>query len=325
MISNMELMDRYDTIVVWGAGKNFDKYALGGGNVLPVSYIVDSDEKKWGTQKLGIIINPPGQLLKEDPSRTAVVICSIFWKEIIQDIMNYGIRCDVFTSDMITPNPFPDHVPYKKGYALFAEDAIIQGLSARYRKPIRHYVDIGVNHPVRGNATYAFYLMGSDGVCVEPNPRYADAIRRYRSHDVYVPAGISSDDEDGKAVVFYNIPELDSRSTLEGTVAEKLTHAGFACEKFEVTLRSLNAVCAEYGKPIDYISVDVETHEYAVLKDFDFERYDVAFFNIEKGDVRVKELLLRHHYELVSETVSNWIFAKEGLAREKLPSPKSRV
>jgi len=319
MISNIALMERYETIVVWGAGKRFDSYRE---NILSIRYIVDSDETKWGTKRKGIPVKPPKALLEEDLEKTAVIVCSGFWQEILSEIISCRIRCAVYPKEMIVPNPFPESLAYKEGYALFAEDAIICGLAGRYHRPVHHYVDVGVNHPVRGNATYAFYLMGADGVLIEPNPRYADAIQRYRPHDVYIQAGIASDAEDGKTAVFYNIPERDSRSTFASNLAGKLADAGFACEKQEVPLRSLNAICAEYGKLVDYISIDVETQEYAVLKDFDFARFGVTFFNIEKGDVRVKMLLLQHHYELVSETVSNWIFATEGLAREEdLPVP----
>jgi hypothetical protein len=40
------------------------------------------------------------------------------------------------------------------------------------------YLDIGTNHRVVSNNTFLFYRTGSSGVCVEPNPAFANLIRR---------------------------------------------------------------------------------------------------------------------------------------------------
>lgn len=52
----------------------------------------------------------------------------------------------------------------------------------------------------------------------------------------------------------------------------------------------------------------MEGYEYIILNDFDFARYPVSVFCIEKGDERVKSLLTENGYQLAAETPSNWIF-----------------
>jgi hypothetical protein len=44
------------------------------------------------------------------------------------------------------------------------------------------------------------------------------------------------------------------------------------------------------------------------LNDFDFDKYPVSIFCIEKGDERVKNLLLEKGFRQAAETPANWIF-----------------
>lgn len=93
------------------------------------------------------------------------------WVEILKQIREIRKDIKVYLPFMLeerSDNYFEQ--VSKKSFALFAEDAIIQGISKRYQIPIKHYIDIGANHPILGNATFAFYLNGAKGFLVEPNP-----------------------------------------------------------------------------------------------------------------------------------------------------------
>ena len=115
---------------------------------------------------------------------------------------------------------------------------------------IEHYIDIGANHPVRGNASIAFYLKGATGYLIEANPKY---------RPMY-----------------------------------SLNHIMQFCEFY-----------------IDYISIDVESLEYSILRDFDFDKYKVRFFNVEKHGEQVRELLEKNNYKVFAETPSNWLFERQ--------------
>ena len=45
------------------------------------------------------------------------------------------------------------------------------------------YIDIGAGHPVYDNVSFAFYLAGWRGICVEPNPALAALNRAVRRRD----------------------------------------------------------------------------------------------------------------------------------------------
>lgn len=87
-------------IVVFGAGRTFEHYLERYGEDFPPSYLVDNDEKKWGTKKLGYEIKSPDSLLSIPADRLCLVICSIYFNEIeaqlhqmnIQDYFIYSLK-----------------------------------------------------------------------------------------------------------------------------------------------------------------------------------------------------------------------------------------
>lgn len=109
MIRTEDFFNHYNKVVIWGAGSGFTKYYTGG---YDISYIVDSDMSKWGRTIAGITVESPHELLKEDLSSTAVVICSDFETEIYNTARRMGIRCDIYSSKMLFPNPFSDNSYY---------------------------------------------------------------------------------------------------------------------------------------------------------------------------------------------------------------------
>lgn len=311
----LERLCAYEKIVVWGCGKMFvNKYPQ---LLIQIDYVVDSDKEKQGKEVFGIKIAAPEVLLSEDTKTTAVIICSVYEQEIKQQLETMG-GFDVYTPFMIVPDLFGKN-DLALSYALFAEDAIIRGMAKRYQLKINHYIDIGANHPYYGNATALFYVEGATGCLVEPNAKYAPILKKYRAHDVVVQAGISSNENDGKDRLYYEIEGMDTRNTFSKQTAELYKENKFAVKESKLSLISLNKLMEEYGEPVDYISIDVEGLEFEILEGFDFEKYNsVIFWNIEKGDIKVKELLLKNGFELAAETLSNWIFVRNGLAREKV-------
>lgn len=312
MITISELYKNYNKIVIWGGGGKFEKTYDG---VLRFDYIVDSDEKKWGTEIKGLTIYSPKKLLSEEYT-VAIIICSNYWEEIVEQIKCMNCPSRVFLPDMLEPNPFSSAGYYKKSFALFAEDGIIEGLSSRYNINIKHYIDIGANHPLAGNATALFYLKGATGCLIEPNGEYTKMLRMFRPKDKVLHMGISDDNAAGGELDYYKIDGLVWRNTFSAEVAEKYRMMGYTISKEKVMVESLNNIIKKYDKKIQYISIDVEGLEWYVLKDFEFEKHNVEIFNIEKGDENVRELMHTKGYVIVAETLSNWIFLKDGLVCE---------
>ncbi len=303
-------LNKYKKIIGWGAGNIFSNiYETN----FPVAYMVDSDEKKWETECRGVKVYSPEKILSEDMKSICIIIfAETYWRQIIDQISGMEITADVFLKSMISPSPYIMKNAVKQSFALYAEDAIIQGISQRYNIKINNYVDIGCNHPVYGNATILFYLQGATGCLIEPNYNLIDELKKTRKNDTVLNVGISSVEEDRKQREFFVIEEINTRSTFSREIATQYKKNGFTIKNEIVNLMSLNSILEQYNMKVNYISIDVEGLEYEIIKDFNFNKFNVEFFNIEMGDGRVRQHMLNNGYEVVAETPSNWIFLKKG-------------
>src|SRR5262245_41670593 len=90
-------------------------------------------------------------------------------------------------------------------FSQVGEDLIINYLFQSLNIARPSYLDIGTNHPIVGNNTYFFYLRGSKGVCIEPDPQLFRLIRQKRPLDTHINAGVGF--ETGKTnAEFYVFP-----------------------------------------------------------------------------------------------------------------------
>lgn len=83
-----EIVNGYNKIIAWGAGGYFDYYH----KILTdrLSYIVDKDSTKTGTEKYGLITYLPEKLKEENPETCLIVIFCKAYEEVASDIEKYG-------------------------------------------------------------------------------------------------------------------------------------------------------------------------------------------------------------------------------------------
>jgi len=80
----------------------------------------------------------------------------------------------------------------------------------------------------------------------------------------------------------------------------------------EVPTITLNDLLEQHKAPrrIDYISIDTEGSELAILEAFDFSAYDVQAFTIEHNFTpareKIQRLMQSHDYVRVLEAFSRW-------------------
>lgn len=146
------------------------------------------------------------------------------------------------------------------------------------------FVDIGAEDGITHSNTYALGLMGWDGICVEPDPASFQELHRNRS---CLRFNTAISDHNGAVTVYPS-----------GQVAP--------C----VTLASL-LESADAPPILDYLSIDVEGHELAVLAGMDWKRWDVRCITIETnvylhGTAQkdaIFEVLTGHGFERIVEDV----------------------
>jgi FkbM family methyltransferase len=133
------------------------------------------------------------------------------------------------------------------------------------------YIDVGGYHPRYGSVTYHFYQQGWSGVNVEPIPELFQPFRSERPRDVNLNVGLS--DQAGERF-FYQVVGEEGLSTFVAAQAEEYRAAGRTVIERSLPVSTLADICAQHVTgTIDFISIDVEGHERAVLIGGDWQRW----------------------------------------------------
>jgi FkbM family methyltransferase len=134
------------------------------------------------------------------------------------------------------------------------------------------YVDIGAGHPVYDNVSFTFYLRGWRGVTVEPNPWLAQLSGAVRPRDIRIQTLVG--EAEGEAT-YYLVDDLHGLSTtFEGLARAAETKYGKRSQALHMPVTTLARLC-ELHVPgaIDFLKVDVEGAERAVIEGGDWRRF----------------------------------------------------
>jgi len=135
------------------------------------------------------------------------------------------------------------------------------------------YVDVGAWHPTLDSVTQLFYERGWSGINIEPGPHYAE-LAEARPRDVNLEVAIGTTEGTTKLHVIRSHSGLSTvDSELLGRNTERLDIE--QVETIEVPQRKLETILTEYAldRRIDFLKVDVEGAERAVLESSDWNRF----------------------------------------------------
>lgn len=206
-------------------------------------------------------------------------------------------------------------------YAQQGEDLVLQAVFEQLGIARPRYLDIGAFHPSIGSNTFLFYVRGSRGVLVEPNPFMAELLRKARPDDVVLDVGVSVDDStEADYYVLRDRPQLNtfSREQADRYVAE--AGPGTIEKVVRMPLRAVDEILAEHfaAAPPDLVSIDVEGLDLPLLQSLDFERFRPVVLCVETlvyGTTAQREptlaLLRGHGYAVRAGTFVNTIFVDE--------------
>jgi FkbM family methyltransferase len=196
--------------------------------------------------------------------------------------------------------------------AIFYEDNEPQVQAAYFKSiPPGFFVDVGANDPVIYSQSYALEQRGWSGILVEPLPDRAQQLRARRKARVFELA-CSSPADDGKQLTFHVagiFSSLRSQSVTAGVSPQELITVQAAT--LDRILREANAPI-----PIDFVSIDVEGHELAVLDGFDLAYWRPRLLLVEDlaMNLRLHRYLKSRGYAWFRRTLLNGWYAPRELA-----------
>jgi FkbM family methyltransferase len=165
-----------------------------------------------------------------------------------------------------------------RSYAQHAEDVrLVRAFAGRTDG---YYVDVGAWHPVLDSVTKYLYDLGWHGIDIEPGVETARLLREDRPRDLVLEVACS--DADGE-MTLYETDVPNDWSTLEPQTAEAVhaIHARGMGGRV-VPVRTLRSICAEHVREqIDFLKIDAEGHEAAVLRGADFDRWRPSVVVVE--------------------------------------------
>lgn len=204
------------------------------------------------------------------------------------------------------------------------EDLIINFIFENHLKINRpSYLDIGAHHPTHLSNTYFFYQRGSQGVCIEPDPDLCEEIRKKRSRDVCLNAGVGISSE--TKADFY-VMTAKTLNTFSKEEAER--YQSYETQKIEKVLKipliPINETIQNNFKSCpNLVSLDVEGLDLDILKSFDFAKYRPEIFCVEtltytedKSETKITEindLLASKEYMVYADTYINTIFVDKNV------------
>lgn len=186
-------------------------------------------------------------------------------------------------------------------------------------------IEVGAHDGIHLSNTYYFEQLGWRCVLVEPN---ADLCARIRQNRKAVLFACAASDNEGVATLLQGSDVNDVYSTLESANTDKTLSRN--CVHVAVKTKTLTRILAEAGVDcIDFISIDVEGHELAVLQGLDLTRWTPSIIVVEDNsnfaDDRVSHHLGKHSYYRFWRTGPNDWYAHKRLHRVQLLSQLIRT
>lgn len=184
------------------------------------------------------------------------------------------------------------------------------------------YVDVGAHHPFRFSNTCHFHRRGWRGINIDAMPGSMAAFRRHRPADINLETPVGDRDE----VLTYYVFDEPALNGFSRELSAERAAAGTYRITAEIPLRTrrLSEILDEHlpaGTAIDFLSVDVEGHDLAVLRSNDWEKYRPRVVLVEIlgnrfSDIEgheISALLRGHGYRPFAKAVYTVLFIQESL------------
>ena len=217
------------------------------------------------------------------------------------------------------PAPEPPSASQNPGartcFSVHGEELILNELLWRSGRNVERgfYVDIGAYHPWNASNTASLYLDGWRGIVVEPNPYMAEEFRRERPEDIIIEAAVTTSNGTGTLYSFGDWASSNSldRSWVQSVIDTQHVSVEQEIEVPTATMEHLLDKWLPENTQIDFLNVDVEGLDEAVLRSNNWNRYLPSVIAVEEYSMSlldpqaspIMNLLEPLGYRLVSRAV----------------------
>jgi FkbM family methyltransferase len=182
-----------------------------------------------------------------------------------------------------------------------------------------YFVEVGANEPQLRSQTWHLEQAGWTGILVEPQPELADKLRATRRSTVFATA-CSAPEHAGRTLPLHvagPLSSLDRAQMAPGAAPEAV---------IDVPVRTLDSILEEAGAPenFDFLSIDVEGHEIAVLRGFNVARWCPRLILLEDhvSDLSKHRYLTAAGYRIIRRYENNGWYVP--VASSAIPSFRDR-
>ncbi len=191
----------------------------------------------------------------------------------------------------------------KISYSQCGEDLIINFMfkSMGINRPT--YLDIGAYDPIELSNTYLFYLQGSRGVCIEPDPHQCQKIKLHRPEDKCLNIGIGKKKSEPKD--FYVMSNKTLSTFSKSTALQLAKESQYAiADIIKIPLNSINQIISDhFNDSLDLISLDTEGIDEQILTSMNFSNSRPKVFCVETINFLASDA--KHKTSAISSFMSN--------------------
>ena len=175
----------------------------------------------------------------------------------------------------------------KGGHSQYGQDLTVYDLLGQLDNGV--FLDIGANDGVSLSNSLLFEEKGWTGVCIDPHPVIFETLKTKR-HCHLLNACIADEDGmvnflvvEGKSNMLSGILEfLDERHRTR--IDKEIVETGGSKRTIEIEALSPQTLLKRFEIDwVDYLSIDTEGCELAILKTFDFQKTPVQIIGVENG------------------------------------------
>ena len=177
-----------------------------------------------------------------------------------------------------------------KSYSQEGEDLILKRIFGEKKNGF--YVDVGAFHPFWISNTNIFYKNGWNGVNIDAMPSSMALFDKFRPRDINLECPIS---DENKILTYYafNDPALNGFSKDLSIARNSDPNWEIIFQKNMETKRLAQVLDENLPKGIhiDFMSIDVEGLDYAVLRSNDWERYRPDVVLVEMLNTSLEDIV----------------------------------